>query len=138
MSERWGDRGEVEVQARIYGCNNGISAAGPLTRRHFPSSSSHYRMDGSRREVCVCVRVHLRALMFLSAHSSVVEDPFQRSVRFGKSNQASFQILSLQSYRSLFCLFVCLFFWVFFFLWLFRNSQQGHAHTLDKMGELQP
>lgn len=38
---RGGERGEVEVQGRIYGCNNGISAAGPLTRRHFPSSSSH-------------------------------------------------------------------------------------------------
>ncbi len=31
---------------RIYGCNNGISVAGPLTLRHFLSSSSHYEMDG--------------------------------------------------------------------------------------------
>lgn len=54
--ERGGDRGEVEVQGRIYGCNNGISAAGPLTRRHFPSSSSHYRMDGTGGR-CACVPV---------------------------------------------------------------------------------
>lgn len=27
---------------RIYGCNNGISVVGPLTLRHFLSSSSHY------------------------------------------------------------------------------------------------
>lgn len=45
--ERGGDRSGVEVEGRIYDCNNGISAAGPLTRRHFPSSSSHYRMDGT-------------------------------------------------------------------------------------------
>lgn len=70
--KRGRERGEVEVQGRIYGCNNGISAAGPLTRRHFPSSSSHYRMDGAGgRGASALARTHRATRTDVPIHSLI-------------------------------------------------------------------